>query len=87
MKKLVIIDGHAILHRAYHALPSLSTSKGEEVNAVYGFLSILIKVIDELNPTHLLVAFDRPEPTFRNKLYKDYQSQRPKADKEFIKLK
>lgn len=84
MNRLVIIDGHAILHRAYHALPSLITSKGVVVNAVYGFTSMLLRVIETLKPTHLVVAFDTPEPTFRNKLFKDYQIQRPKADEEFI---
>lgn len=85
MNRLVLIDGHAILYRAYHALPtSLTTSKGQIVNAVYGFTSMLLKVISELKPTHLIVVFDTPEPTFRNKLYKDYQIQRPKADDEFI---
>lgn len=84
MKKLVIIDGHAILHRAYHALPPLTTSKGLIVNAVYGFSSMLLRVIETLKPTHLIVAFDTPEPTFRNKLFKDYQIQRPKVDEEFI---
>ncbi|MBI3379924.1 hypothetical protein HY029_04170 [Candidatus Gottesmanbacteria bacterium] len=84
MKRLVVIDGHAILHRAYHALPPLTTSKGLIVNAVYGFASILLRVIESLQPTHLVVAFDTPEPTFRNKLFKDYQIQRPKVDDEFI---
>lgn len=84
MNRLVIIDGHAILHRAYHALPPLTTSKGLIVNAVYGFTSMLLRVIETLKPTHLVVAFDTPEPTFRNKLFKDYQIQRPKADEEFI---
>lgn len=84
MKRLVVIDGHAILHRAYHALPPLTTSKGLTVNAVYGFSSMLLRVIETLKPTHLVVAFDTPEPTFRNKLFKDYQIQRPKVDEEFI---
>ncbi|OGG19894.1 hypothetical protein A3D03_03875 [Candidatus Gottesmanbacteria bacterium RIFCSPHIGHO2_02_FULL_40_13] len=85
MNRLVIIDGHAILYRAYHALPtSLTTSKGQMVNAVYGFTSMLLRVVAELKPTHLIVAFDTPEPTFRNKLYEDYQIQRPKADDDFI---
>lgn len=84
MERLVIIDGHAILHRAYHALPPLTTSKGLIVNAVYGFSSMLLRVIETLKPTHLIVAFDTPEPTFRNKLFKDYQIQRPKVDEEFI---
>lgn len=84
MNRLVIIDGHAILHRAYHALPPLTTSKGIPINAVYGFTSMLLRVVAELKPTHLIVAFDTPEPTFRNKLYEDYQIQRPKADNDFI---
>ena len=85
MNRLVLIDGHAILYRAYHALPtSLTTSTGQIVNAVYGFTSMLLRVVAELKPTHLIVVFDTPEPTFRNKLYKDYQIQRPKADPEFI---
>lgn len=84
MNRLVIIDGHAILHRAYHALPPLSTSKGLIVNAVYGFSSMMLRVIETLKPTHLVVAFDTPEPTFRNHLYKDYQIQRPKVDEAFI---
>ena len=79
MNRLVIIDGHAILYRAYHALPtSLTTPKGQIINAVYGFTSMLLRVVAELKPTHLIVAFDTPEPTFRNKLYEDYQIQRPR---------
>ncbi len=84
MNRLVIIDGYAILHRAYHALPPLTTSKGIPINAVYGFISMLLRVVAELKPTHLIVVFDTPEPTFRNKLYEDYQIQRPKADDDFI---
>ncbi len=84
MKRLVIIDGHAILHRAYHALPPLATSKGQLVNAVYGFISMLLRVINDVKPTHLIVAFDTPAPTFRNRVFKDYQKQRPKLDKELV---
>lgn len=80
--KLVLIDGHAILHRAYHALPPLTTSKGELVNAVFGFSSILLKVIQDLKPDYLAVCFDLPTPTFRNKLYEGYQAKRPKIDEE-----
>jgi DNA polymerase I len=82
MNRLIIIDGHAILHRAYHALPPLTNSKGELVNAVFGFTSMLIRVINDLKPTHMVVCFDLPTPTFRNALFKEYQSQRPKMDKE-----
>lgn len=84
MSKLVLIDGNAILHRAYHALPPLTTKKGEPINAVYGFVSILLRVIADLKPTHIAVAFDRKEPTFREKEYKEYQAHRPEADKELI---
>ncbi len=80
--KLVLIDGNAILHRAYHALPPLTTKDGELINAVYGFVSMLLKVITDLRPTHLAVCFDRKEPTFRKKEYKAYQAQRPVMDKE-----
>jgi DNA polymerase-1 len=79
MKRLVLIDGHAVLHRAYHALPkSLTTRDGKPVNAVYGFSRMLFKILADLKPTHLAVAFDLPKPTFRHKLFKEYQSTRPK---------
>lgn len=83
MKRLVLIDGHHILHRAYHAFPTtLTTRKGELVNAVYGFTRILLKVIADLQPKYLAVTFDRPEPTFRHKEFIGYQVQRPKMDAE-----
>ena len=82
MSKLVLIDGNAILHRAYHALPPLTTRRGEPINAVYGLVSMLLKVIQDLKPTHIAVAFDRKEPTFRHKEFKAYQAQRPEMDRE-----
>lgn len=82
-KRLVLIDGHHILHRAYHAFPpTLTTRKGELVNAVYGFTRILLKVIADLQPKYLAVTFDRMEPTFRHKEFIGYQVQRPKMDAE-----
>ena len=79
MERLVLIDGHAVLYRAFHALPkSLTNSSGQPVNAVYGFSRMLLKVIKDLKPTHLAVAFDLPGPTFRNQLFADYQATRPK---------
>ena len=84
MQRLVLIDGHAILYRAYHALPNLITSGGQPTNAVYGFLSMMFKTNADLKPSHLAVVFDRPEPTFRKKLYEDYQSQRPKMEENLI---
>ncbi len=85
MKKprLVLFDGHALIHRAFHALPPLSVSKtGEMVGAVYGFAQMLLKVINELQPTHYAVAFDRPTPTFRHRIFDQYKAQRQKAPEE-----
>ena len=84
MLRLVIIDGNAILHRAYHALPPLTNTSGQQINAVYGFISMLFRIKENLQPSHLLVCFDRPEPTFRKQLYVGYQAQRPKMDEELI---
>jgi DNA polymerase-1 len=77
MGKLVIIDGNAILHRAFHALPPLTTKNGEPINAVYGLVSMLLRVITDLKPTHIAVAFDEKAPTFRQKELPSYQAQRP----------
>lgn len=82
MKKLILIDGNALLHRAYHAYPPLSTPKGELVNAVYGFSSMLLSVIEKLSPTHVAVAWDLKGPTFRKKDYKEYKSNRGPMDNE-----
>jgi DNA polymerase-1 len=82
MSKLILIDGNAILHRAYHAMPPLTTKKGEPIGAVHGFVSMLLRVIQDLKPTHLVVAFDRKEPTFRHKEYEPYQAHRPEMDKD-----
>lgn len=82
MKTLVLIDGNALIHRAFHALPPLKTKKGKLVNAVYGFISILFKSIQELKPDYLAAAFDLPGPTFRDLEYKDYKAKRVKAPQE-----
>ena len=73
MKKLILIDSHALIHRAYHALPPLTTKSGELVNAVYGFTSILIKTISNFKPDYIVAAFDAPGATFRHKEYKEYK--------------
>jgi len=83
MDRFVLIDGHAIIHRAYHAYPqTLKTRKGELTNAVYGFTSILLTVLRQLKPKYVAVAFDLPKPTFRHIEFKDYKAQRPKVDEE-----
>lgn len=76
MKRLILIDSHALIHRAYHALPPLTTKSGELVNAVYGFTSILIKTISDFKPDYIVAAFDSPELTFRHKEYKEYKAKR-----------
>lgn len=76
MRKLVLIDGNAILYRAYHAMPGFTTKKGEPVGAMYGFVSMLLRIIQDLKPTHLIVAFDREAPTFRQTMYADYHTNR-----------
>ncbi len=82
MKRLIIIDSHAVLHRAFHALPPLSTKKGELVNAVYGFLLVFFKAIKEFQPNFIVATFDLPRPTFRHKEFKEYKAKRPKMAEE-----
>ncbi|MDD5012846.1 MAG: 5'-3' exonuclease H3TH domain-containing protein [Candidatus Pacebacteria bacterium] len=81
-KTFVVIDGNSVIHRAFHALPPLKNKKGEIVNAVYGFLLVLIKIINEFNPQYLGVCFDLPEPTFRKKAFAEYKAKRKKAPQE-----
>lgn len=71
-----MIDGNAILHRAFHALPPLTTKRGEPINAVYGLVSMILRVIADLKPTHIAVTFDERAPTFRQKELPTYQVQR-----------
>jgi DNA polymerase-1 len=76
MKKLILIDGNAILHRAYHSLPPFTTSKGEVTNAIYGFLRMLIEIYRRERPEYLGIAWDRKAPTFRHEEFKEYKAQR-----------
>lgn len=76
-KKLLLVDGNAIVHRAFHALPGLTSPDGTLVNAVYGFFSMFLTVINDLKPEFVTVTFDRPKPTFRKSLYAGYQANRP----------
>ncbi|GMX58861.1 MAG: hypothetical protein MCSN_5150 [Candidatus Microsyncoccus archaeolyticus] len=78
----VVVDGNSVIHRAFHALPPLKNKKGEVVNAVYGFLLVLLKIIKDFNPEYLGVCFDLAEPTFRKKAYKEYKAKRKKAPQE-----
>ncbi len=80
MKKLVLIDGNALLHRAFHATPPFTTSKGELVNAVYGFTAMIFKVINDLKPDYLAVTWDEKGPTFRHQEYTQYKATRGVMD-------
>lgn len=84
MGKLLLIDGNALLHRAYHALPPLTSPDGTVINAVYGFFSMLLKVLDEQKPTHLAVCFDRAAPTFRQALFAGYHENRPRMADDLV---
>ena len=76
MKKLVLIDGHSILNRAFYGVPELSNSQGLHTNAVYGFLNIMFKILDEEAADYIAVAFDLSAPTFRHKAYAEYKGTR-----------
>jgi len=78
-KKLVLIDSNALIHRAYHAIPPLTTKKGELVNAVYGYASVLLNVLARFKPEYIVAAFDLKEPTFRHKEFAGYKATRAKA--------
>lgn len=82
MNKIILIDGNSLLHRAYHALPGLKTSKGFFTGAIMGFLRLITKLVKEQNPTHMAVAFDLKAPTFRHKMFTDYKGTRKPMDPE-----
>ena len=76
MSKLLLIDGHSILNRAYYGVPPFTNSHGEPTGGVYGFINIMYKLLEQEKPTHIAVAFDRHEPTFRHKMYAEYKGTR-----------
>ncbi len=78
MQRLILIDGNAIMHRAFHALPPLTDKEGKLSNAVYGFFSMFLKIREDFQPTYMIVCFDLPKPNFRQTLYAGYQASRPK---------
>lgn len=81
-KRLIVIDGNSITHRAYHALPPLTTKTGELVNAIYGFLLVFFKALHEFQPDFVVATFDFPALTFRHHEFKEYKATRPKAPNE-----
>jgi len=83
MSKLLIIDGHAVIHRAYHSIPILTTN-GQAVNAIYGFYSMLLSAIYQLKPKYLVVCLDSPGPTFRQTEFVGYRAKRKTPDQDLI---
>src|SRR3989344_4047581 len=83
-KRLVLLDAHAILHRAYHALPDFSTSKGEPTGALYGLSTMVIKIIEDLKPDYVIACYDLPGPTYRHEVYTAYKAKRQKTDNDLI---
>ena len=81
-EKLVLIDGHSILNRAFYGVPDLSNAEGLHTNAIYGFLNIMLKILEEENPGYLAVAFDVHAPTFRHELYAEYKGTRKPMPEE-----
>lgn len=79
-KRLVLLDTHAILHRAYHALPEFSSSKGEPTGALYGLISMLVKIITDLGPDYIVAAYDLPGPTYRHDAFDGYKAKRLKTE-------
>ena len=76
-KRLIVIDSNSIVHRAFHALPPLSTKSGEVVGAVYGFLLVFLKALREFQPNYIAATFDLPGPTFRHEKFREYKATRP----------
>lgn len=84
MPTLLLIDGNAIMHRAFHALPPFKTKSGFPTNAIFGFISTVNKVVSDYQPHYLVVCFDTPLPTFRKKIFEKYQAQRPKLEDDLV---
>lgn len=76
MDKILLVDGHSILNRAFYGLPDLTNSKGQHTNAVLGFVNIILKVLEEEKPTHFAVAFDVHKKTFRHEMFEEYKGTR-----------
>ncbi len=83
-KKLILLDTHAIIHRAYHALPEFMNSRGEPTGAIYGLATMLFKIITELKPDYIIACYDLPKKTFRHEAYSDYKAGRAKTDDNLV---
>ena len=83
-KRLILLDSHAIIHRAYHALPEFMNSRGEPTGAIYGLATMLFKIITDLKPDYIIACFDLPKKTFRHEAYVEYKAGRAKADEALV---
>jgi len=83
-KRLVLLDAHAIIHRAYHAMPEFSNSKGEPTGALYGISAMLMKIVSDLKPDYIVACYDLPQKTFRHEAYEAYKGTRKKADENLV---
>ena len=83
-KRIILLDSHAILHRAYHALPDFSSSKGEPTGGLYGLATMILKIIEDLKPNYVIACYDLPQATYRHEAYKDYKAGRAKADPNLV---
>jgi DNA polymerase-1 len=83
-QKLVLLDAHAIIHRAYHALPEFTSSQGEPTGALYGLTAMLLKMIEDLKPDYLVACYDLPDPTYRHEVYEGYKATRKATDDALV---
>jgi DNA polymerase I len=83
-RTVVLLDAHAILHRAFHALPDFTAPSGEPTGALYGVVSMLLKIIEELKPTDIIACYDLPEPTYRHEAFEGYKAKRQKTDDALV---
>jgi DNA polymerase-1 len=83
-KRLILLDTHAILHRAYHALPDFASPQGEPTGALYGVVAMLLRIIEELKPNYVVACYDLPEPTYRHTAFDGYKASREKTDDDLV---
>ncbi len=83
-KKLVLLDAHAIIHRAYHAIPDFATSRGEPTGALYGLILMILKIATDLKPDYIVACYDLPKPTYRHEVYEGYKAGRAKTDNDLV---
>ena len=83
-KRIVLLDSHAILHRAFHALPDFASPKGEPTGALYGLVAMLLKIVEDLSPDYVIACFDLPDPTYRHEAFEGYKATRVKTDESLV---